>query len=156
MEIAPARGEELATVARLFREYQLALGVDLCFQNFDREVSELPGCYSPPRGEILLACVGRLAAGVVALRPLGPEIENMAEMKRLYVRPAFRGHQLGRRLAEACLTEARRIGYHRLRLDTLGRMTEANALYRALGFTPIARYYDNPLPDVLYFERVLQ
>jgi GNAT superfamily N-acetyltransferase len=152
-QIAPARGEhELAAVARLFREYQVALGVDLCFQGFEREVSELPGEYGPPRGDILLARVGRVMAGVVALRPLDLAGGEIAEMKRLYVRPAFRGRRLGRLLAESCIEAARRIGYRHMRLDTLARLTAANSLYRTLGFTPISPYNDNPLADVLYYE----
>ncbi len=151
IEIAPARGrDDLDAVSRLFREYQLGLGVDLCFQGFADELATLPGAYGPPRGEILMARLGRIVAGVVALRPLGEQATS--EMKRLYVRPAFRRDRLGRQLAESILAEARRIGYRRMRLDTLGRMVEANALYRALGFRPIPAYNDNPLPDVLFYE----
>ncbi len=151
--IVPARGrDDLDAVSRLFREYQLALGVDLCFQGFEDELATLPGAYGPPRGEILMARLGRVVAGVVALRPLGDGQDSTSEMKRLYVRPAFRRDRLGRQLAESILAEARRIGYRRMRLDTLGRMIEANALYRRLGFRPIPAYNDNPLPDVLFYE----
>jgi ribosomal protein S18 acetylase RimI-like enzyme len=157
--IAPARGdEELATVARLFREYQISIGTDLCFQGFEEELKTLPGLYGPPRGEILMARAGRAAAGVVALRPLpyGAEdssagADGVCEMKRLYVRPAFRAAKLGRRLAESVLAEARRLGYRRIVLDTLKDMTAAQALYRTLGFGEIDAYYKNPLPGVRYF-----
>jgi len=152
--IEPARGaDDMATVARLFREYQISLAIDLSFQGFEEELTGLPGAYAPPRGEILLARTGRAAAGVIALRP-GLD-ETTCEMKRLYVRPAFRAAKLGRRLAEAVMVEGRRIGYRRIVLDTLKDMSAAQALYRALGFSEIAPYYDNPLPGARYFERVL-
>jgi len=162
--IAPARGdEELATVARLFREYQISIGVDLCFQGFEEELATLPGAYGPPRGEILMARAGRAAAGVIAVRPLpaygaagaGPDRDGSCEMKRLYVRPAFRAAKLGRRLAEAILAEARRLGYRRIVLDTLHDMTAAQTLYRTLGFTETDAYYKNPLPGVRYFALTL-
>ncbi len=154
--IAPVRdSDDLAAVARLFREYQIGLGVDLCFQGFDEELATLPGHYAPPRGEILLANVGRFAAGAVALRPLGEADAGLCEMKRLYVRPAFRKLKLGRRLAEAILGEARHIGYRALRLDTLATMTEAHKLYESLGFRTIEAYYANPLDGVRYYEITL-
>jgi ribosomal protein S18 acetylase RimI-like enzyme len=169
--IAPARGdEELATVARLFREYQISIVTDLCFQGFEEELKTLPGLYGPPRGEILMARAGRAAAGVVALRPLpyggarlscggagigGAAAEGVCEMKRLYVRPAFRAAKLGRRLAEAVIAEARRLGYRRIVLDTLKDMTAAQALYRTLGFSEIDAYYENPLDGVRYFALTL-
>lgn len=153
--IAPARGDgDIAAVARLFREYQIALGVDLRFQGFDEELATLPGAYAPPGGEILIARAGRANAGVIALRPLAGAADS-CEMKRLYVRPAFRASQLGRRLAEAILDEARRIGYRRIVLDTLADMNAAQALYRSLGFAEIEPYYPNPLPGTRYFARVL-
>lgn len=169
--IAPARGdEELATVARLFREYQISIGTDLCFQGFEEELKTLPGLYGPPRGEILMARAGRAAAGVVALRPLpyrgarlscggtgiaGGAAEGVCEMKRLYVRPAFRAAKLGRRLAEAVIAEARRLGYRRIVLDTLKDMSAAQALYRTLGFSETEPYYENPLDGVRYFALAL-
>ena len=158
LAITPARGDEdMAAVARLFREYQVSIGTDLCFQGFDDELKTLPGAYAPPRGEILMARAGRAAAGVVALRPLpyGNDADTACEMKRLYVRPAFRAAKLGRRLAERVIAEARRLGYRRLMLDTLKEMTAAQALYRTLGFTEIEAYYDNPLEGALYFQLVL-
>lgn len=172
LAISRARGDEdLAAVARLFREYQISIGTDLCFQGFEEELKTLPGHYAPPRGEIFIARAGRAAAGVVALRPLpsyggarltrggaGAEpgmTDGACEMKRLYVRPAFRAAKLGRRLAEQVIAEAERLGYRRLVLDTLKEMTAAQALYRALGFRQIGAYYDNPLPGTSYFERAL-
>ena len=171
LAITPARGDEdLAAVARLFREYQISIGTDLCFQGFEEELKTLPGHYAPPRGEILMARAGRAAAGVVALRPLpnyggarltcgGSGLDGAAngtcEMKRLYVRPAFRAAKLGRRLAERVIAEAQRLGYRRLVLDTLKDMTAAQALYRVLGFEEIEAYYENPLEGVRYFARAL-
>jgi ribosomal protein S18 acetylase RimI-like enzyme len=153
--IAPARGDEdIAAAARLFREYQIALGVDLRFQGFEEELATLPGRYAPPRGEILIARAGRANAGIIAVRPFDGAPDT-CEMKRLYVRPAFRSARLGRRLAEAVLDEARRIGYRRMLLDTLAEMGAAQALYRALGFTETDAYYDTPLPGTRYFERHL-
>jgi putative acetyltransferase len=163
--ISPARGDDdLAAVARLFREYQISIGVDLCFQGFEEELATLPGHYAPPRGEILMARAGRAAAGVVALRPLpkydgvptdGAPRDGACEMKRLYVRPAFRAARLGRQLAERVMAEARRLGYRRIVLDTLKEMTAAQALYRTLGFEEIPAYYKNPLPGVRYFSLAL-
>lgn len=160
LAITPARGEDdLASVARLFREYQISIGTDLCFQGFEEELKTLPGHYAPPRGEILMARAGRAAAGVVALRPLpaygGRATDDTSEMKRLYVRPAFRAAKLGRRLAERAIEDSRRLGYRRLVLDTLADMTAAQALYRALGFAEIEAYYGNPLPGTRYFALAL-
>jgi ribosomal protein S18 acetylase RimI-like enzyme len=159
LAITPARGDEdLAAVARLFREYQISIGTDLCFQGFEEELKTLPGAYAPPRGEILMARAGRAAAGIVALRPLpygGAAADGACEMKRLYVRPAFRAAKLGRRLTERVIEESRRLGYRRLVLDTLKEMTSAQALYRTLGFTEIEAYYENPLEGVRYFHLAL-
>lgn len=169
--ITPARGDDdMAAVARLFREYQISIGTDLCFQGFEEELKTLPGAYAPPRGEILMARAGRAAAGVVALRPLpnygGARLtcggaglsgatDGVCEMKRLYVRPAFRAAKLGRRLTERVIAESRRLGYCALVLDTLKEMTAAQALYRTLGFEEIEPYYENPLEGVRYFQLAL-
>jgi ribosomal protein S18 acetylase RimI-like enzyme len=147
-ELRPARGQaDLAAVRLLFREYQLGLGIDLCFQDFDRELATLPGAYAPPRGRLVLAVSGGEPAGCVALRPLGGED---CEMKRLYVRPAFRGFALGRRLAEHVIGEARATGYRRLLLDTLPSMSAAQALYRSLGFVPAPPYTHHAVPGTLF------
>lgn len=145
--IAPAT--DMAVARLLFREYADGLGFDLCFQHFDEELANLPGCYAAPAGEIWLAWMDGMPAGCVALRPLG---EGLCEMKRLYVRPAYAGQGLGRGLAEAAVAGARERGYAGIRLDTLESMTAANALYKKLGFVPIAPYCDNPLPGALYYE----
>jgi putative acetyltransferase len=150
--IAPAAAGDLGTVAALFREYQQGLGVDLCFQGFAAELAGLPGDYAPPAGALLLARRAGEAVGVVALRPLEP---GVAEMKRLYVRPAVRGGQLGRRLAEAILDAARARGYRAVRLDTLHDMAAAHGLYEKLGFRRIAAYNDNPLDGVRFYELAL-
>lgn len=140
------------TARRLFGEYADALGVDLGFQDWDRELSELPGEYAPPHGALFLAQDGAAVLGCVALRPLDPQT---CEMKRLYVRPQGRGRRLGQRLAQRAIDEGRRLGYERMRLDTLPFMAEAITLYRRLGFREIAPYRYNPVPGSLFFERDL-
>src|SRR6185436_8043572 len=127
----------------LFEEYAAGLGISLCFQNFDQELAELPGGYAPPSGRLLLAVEEDEVMGCVALRKIG---DGVGEMKRLYVRPAFRGRRLGRTLTEKLIAEASLIGYTSMRLDTLpGKMDQAIAMYRSLGFQEIAPYYKNPV-----------
>lgn len=137
----------------LFEEYAQALGVDLCFQQFDQELAGLPGEYAPPRGALLLATVDGEVAGCCALRPLDTaDYANAAEMKRLYVRQAFRKSGLGRQLAEAILDVAREAGYSCVLLDTLNDMEAARALYEDLGFQEIPPYYHNPIPGAHYLK----
>ena len=145
--------EDLETVRTLFREYEQFLGVDLCFQGFAEELATLPGRYAPPRGRLLLAREGEQAAGCVALRPL--EEEGACEMKRLFVRPAYRGQGLGRRLAVRIIREASALGYTVMRLDTLDTLERAMRIYETLGFQRCAPYYANPLPGVAYWQRAL-
>jgi ribosomal protein S18 acetylase RimI-like enzyme len=141
---------EMKTARQLFREYSDWLQVDLCFQNFEKELAGLPGDYAPPEGRLWLAWINQDIAGCIALRSLG---EGICEMKRLYVRPEFRGQGLGRLLAEKLIQEARNIGYQKMRLDTLpGRMDQAIAMYRDLGFQEIERYYNNPDETALFME----
>lgn len=137
----------------IFVEYAAQLGVDLCFQGFEEELLNLPGDYAAPRGTLVLALVDGALAGCCALRPLdNVDYPNAAEMKRLYVRKAFRRFGLGRQLAEAVLDHARTEGYHSVLLDTLDDMEAARALYAELGFEEIAPYYHNPLPGSHYLK----
>lgn len=148
--IRPAEGAaDLERVRALFTEYAGTLGFDLSFQDFDRELADLPGAYGPPGGCILIASGEDEDAGCVALRPLAVDT---CEMKRLYVRPTHRGSGLGRELAERVIEEARKRGYRIMRLDTVPAMGEAIALYRSLGFRPIPPYRENPVPGAMYFE----
>lgn len=151
MQIFPANTQEHIEQARtLFEEYGAGLGISLCFQNFDQELKSLPGNYAPPDGRLLLAAEGDQLAGCIALRKLSPGI---CEMKRLFVRPAFRSQGLGRVLAEAIIDEARKLGYTHMRLDTLpGLMDKAITLYRSLGFIEIGPYRENPVEGAKFME----
>jgi len=139
----------IETARELFLEYQRAIGIDLCFQNFSAEVANLPGEYAPPVGRLFICLVNGSVAGCVALRKID---EQVCEMKRMYVRPAFRGQHLGRLLAERIIQDAQTIGYRAMRLDTLPAMMEAIALYRSLGFQPTEAYRINPHPGAIYME----
>ena len=152
--ILQVEGEEGVKQARgLFREYEAWLGLDLCFQNFEKELAELPGAYAPPTGRLLLAFEDDQLVGCVALRKLS---DGVCEMKRLFVRPQFHGRGLGRRLAERIIDEARRASYERMRLDTLPeQMGNAITLYRSLDFKEIEPYYKNPVTGALFMELVL-
>ena len=151
--VEAASPEQIAQARTLFLEYAESLSFSLCFQSFDEELKSLPGAYAPPGGRLLLAnCQGKLA-GCIALRPLEP---NICEMKRLYVRPAFRGKGVGRLLADRIIAEARVIGYERMRLDTVVQeMQDAVALYRRRGFREIPPYRTNPVAGVIYLELAL-
>jgi GNAT superfamily N-acetyltransferase len=149
-EIQAARfPQHLEAVQAIFREYAESLGVDLSFQNFDAELAELPGKYAAPRGRVLLAWSDDEVIGSVAMRPLD---EAVCEMKRLYVRPAGRGQQLGKRLAECIVQIAKETGYTRIRLDTLPTMQAAQHVYALLGFVPIPAYVFNPVEGTLFLE----
>ncbi|MGA9530162.1 MAG: GNAT family N-acetyltransferase [Terriglobales bacterium] len=141
---------QIAQARELFVEYAESLGFSLCFQNFDRELEQLPGYYAPPKGRLLLAEYEDELAGCAALRELE---RGVCEMKRLYVRGTFRGKGLGRALAEHLIVEARALGYERMRLDTVEPvMKEAVAMYRRLGFREISAYCANPIAGALYME----
>jgi len=147
--------EEVSRARELFEEYAAWLGFNLCFQNFEKELAELPGQYAPPNGRLFLAIKSGEIAGCVALRKIdaGETRDGVCEMKRLYVRPAFRGTGLGRTLAETIIQAAREIGYVRMRLDTLpGKMDRAIVMYRSLGFKNIEPYYDNPVAGAAFME----
>ena len=142
-------GPDIDLARELFREYQRSLDVDLCFQDFEQELATLPGEYAPPFGRLLLWFEEEDLAGCVALRKIDDET---CEMKWLYVRPDFRGKQLGKRLAEAVIEESRVIGYKKMKLDTLPIMTTALTMYRSLGFKPTQPYRHNPVPGALFME----
>jgi len=149
----PSSPAEMEAVRQIFREYANSLGVDLCFQNFESELAQLPGDYAAPRGALLLAEVEGAIAGCCALRPLdSADYPNASEMKRLYVRKAFRRRGLGRELAEATLDRARQAGYACVLLDTLDDMESARTLYTDLGFAAIAPYYHNPIAGAHYLK----
>ena len=144
--------DDVGAARTLFLEYARALDFSLCFQDFDAELAGLPGRYARPTGRLLLAHLAGAVAGCVGVRDLG---SGVCEMKRLYVRPEFRGKTIGRALAEAALAEARAAGYERMRLDTIPSMEAAIALYEELGFGTIAPYYRNPIEGATYMEITL-
>jgi putative acetyltransferase len=147
-------GEQVKIARELFEEYVAALGLDLCFQNFERELAELPGCYAPLDGRLLLALHEGEVAGCVGLRKIGV---GTCEMKRLYVRPLFRRLGVGCFLASKIIEEARALDYARMRLDTLpSQMSEAIKMYRSFGFREIEPYYHNPVEDALFMELTLK
>jgi len=154
--LTPESPAQLEATRAIFREYAAALGVDLCFQNFEAELAALPGEYGAPRGALLLATVDGELAGCGACRSV-PDVDyaNACEMKRLYVRPAFRRLGLGRILAQALMDHAMRAGYSVMLLDTLDDMEAARGLYVALGFEEIPPYYYNPIPGAHYLKAQL-
>jgi GNAT superfamily N-acetyltransferase len=146
--------EQIAEARTLFREYETWLGMSLCFQDFLNEVASLPGKYAMPDGRLFLAFYDDKLAGCIALRPL--DDPGVCEMKRLFVRDQFRGMQIGVQLIERLIADAREIGYHAMRLDTLPpKMGKAVKLYESHGFRPIPPYYDNPYDGVLFMELTL-
>jgi len=148
--VSAETAEQIEQARHLFREYQSWLEIDLCFQNFEKELAGLPGDYAQSAGRLLLAYEESQLAGCVALRKID---ERICEMKRLFLRVEFRGHGLGRRLIETIIREAKQIGYERMRLDTLPpKMNDAIDLYRTYGFKEIASYYDNPVPGAIFME----
>jgi ribosomal protein S18 acetylase RimI-like enzyme len=154
--LTPEHAGEFAQVREIFREYAASLGVDLTFQDFDAELAELPGEYGTARGALLLARVDGALAGCCALRPLdNADYPNACEMKRLYVRPAYRGLGLGRQLAEAIMDAARLHGYDSVLLDTLDDMEAARTLYEELGFEEVPTYYHNPIAGAHYLKASL-
>jgi len=151
--VCPDTPELIAATRKIFREYAASLGIDLCFQDFDAELARLPGEYGAPDGHLLLAFVDGALAGCGAMRALNDaDYANACEMKRLYVRPAFRRFGLGRALAQALLDEARRVGYSVMLLDTLDDMEAARELYATLGFQDVPPYYYNPIPGAHYLK----
>lgn len=145
--------DNLEHIKHLFREYANWLNVDLSFQHFEEEVAQLPGAYQSPGGALILAKVDGQVAGCVAVRPFD---NTTAEMKRLFVRDAFKGHGVGRALAAAAVTESKALGYKRILLDTMTSMRPAIDLYTSLGFQPIAAYYDNPISNAVYLSLMLE
>ena len=142
--------EDIQKARGLFEEYATALGFTLCFQNFDQELKNLPGDYASPNGRLLLAAEEDQLAGCIAMRKLGP---GVCEIKRLFLRPAYRGKGLGKVLVESIIGEARKLGYTRMRLDTLpGRMDTAIALYRSIGFVEIEPYCEKPVEGAKFME----
>ena len=157
--LSPRNAADHEAVKALFREYAESLGFSLAYQDFETELAGFPGKYAPPEGALLLATADGEAAGTVALRKLE---QGICEMKRLYVKPAFRGRRtadgrsIGRALAEDIVAIGRDRGYQRLRLDTIGgKMRQALSLYRSMGFVEIPPYYASPIPDTAYLELVL-
>lgn len=151
--VTPQTPQELHACQLIFEDYAAQLGIDLCFQGFDAELANLPGEYAAPAGALLLAQVDGDIAGCCALRPLASvDYPNACEMKRLYVRKAYRRLGLGRQLAEAVLDAARIAGYHHVLLDTLSDMESARALYEDLGFEEIPPYYHNPIAGAHYLK----
>lgn len=154
MKLVYAESEKhLSHVRELFTEYAASLGFDLCFQNFDKELAKLPGEYAPPNGCLIIAIDGTQVVGCVALRKL---VNDICEMKRLYVRPVFRGKGIGRELVKAIIDEAKKIGYTHMRLDTVPVMKEAIALYRSMGFYEIEPYRYNPIEGAVFMELTLK
>lgn len=150
LKLAEAKSkQEIELVRSLFREYADSLGIDLCFQDFEQELAGLPGDYAPPAGRLYLAYQDQQPAACVGLRKIG---EGICEMKRLYVRPLYRGQGIGRQLVLTLVKDARALGYSRMRLDMLPSMKRALELYKTIGFKPIDPYRSNPVPGAMFLE----
>lgn len=141
--------QRLEHARELFAEYQVGLGIDLCFQGFDEELRSLPGRYGPPSGALMVVYDGEQPVACGAVREIGVGI---SEMKRLYIRPTFRQHGLGRKISEMLIAKAVDLGYRVMRLDTLRRLEPAVKLYESLGFREVEPYNYNPEPDIAYYE----
>ncbi len=141
--------QQIEKIKELFLEYAKSLDFELCFQNFDKELADLPGFYSPPEGRLFLAELNGEIAGCIALRKLE---EGICEMKRLCVKPQFRGHNIGKLLVEKLIEEAKIIGYKKMRLDTVPSMQTAQKLYKSIGFKEISPYRLNPVHGAVYME----
>jgi ribosomal protein S18 acetylase RimI-like enzyme len=152
VEIRHAGPADIAAVRAMMREYIEWIALDLAFQEIDAELDGLPGDYAPPRGVLLVAVDGRRYAGMIALRPFDA---GTCEMKRLFIRPEARGLGLARRLIDALLDEARRLGYEEIRLDTLPMMGAAQALYEAMGFVDMPAYYETPIAGTRFMRKAL-
>ena len=154
--LTPETAADFASLRHLLHDYAASIGQEACFENFEQELRDLPGEYAAPRGHLLLARVGATWAGCCALRPLdSADYPNACEMKRLYVRPLYRGLRLGRMLAEHILEASRLRGYDCILLDTLNEMESARALYQELGFAEIPPYYYNPIAGAHYLKAEL-
>lgn len=152
-EIREAKGVgDMAIAADMFREYQVWLDIDLCFQDFEAELADVAGMYAPPRGVIFIATVNGEDVGVGALRPVS---DSSCEMKRVYVRESARGFGIGKRIIDLLIARGQSAGYSSMILDTLPKLKTAQAIYKALGFQEIPPYYKNPTPGVVYFEKIL-
>jgi putative acetyltransferase len=150
--VARAGPEDLAEIREMLQEYAAWLAIDLSFQDFTRELRDLPGEYAPPGGDLYIARLDNAVVGMVAFRPCG---EGRAEMKRLYVRNTARGSGVGRRLVETALSAARARGHHTMVLDTLPVMHSAQRMYEGLGFRDVAPYYESPVPGTRFMARAL-
>lgn len=145
--------DEIENVIELFKEYAKWLGIDLCFQNFDEELKTLPGLYALPKGRLYIARYEGKLAGCAALKPVE---NNKCEMKRLYVKPEYRGHKIGKILVDKIINDAKNMKYNAMLLDTLTSFKEALALYRQKGFCDTKPYYKNPSENVVYMSLDLQ
>jgi carbonic anhydrase len=150
--VREARPEDVASVRELFEDYQQWLGIDLCFQGFQEELDSLPGAYSPPAGNLFIATLDHKPIGCAAIRK---QSGDACELKRLFVRETGRGYGIGAGLLRRALREAKKLGYRRVRLDTLSRMDKAMKLYEDMGFRTVSPYYENPEPDAVFMERPL-